>query len=244
MENIKSSAGIILATIIGGSMYLGGQYLDQQDLDPVQISVQGEGKVMANPDIAQVSFGVTTGREKSAEGAMKTLSTKMNAVVAAVKAQGIEDKDVQTQSLSLNPAYDWDDGKRINQGFEARQNLSVKIRDLDSIGKVLSAVAAAGSNQIGGVSFTIDDPEILRAEAREKAIANAKEKARALAKQLGKRVGELRGFNEGGGYAPRLNYAKAEMMMDTAGVGGGGAVPVPTGEQEVNVTVSLTYELN
>lgn len=222
-------------------MYLAGQYMDQNDLSPVQITVSGEGRVMANPDIAQVSFGVQTGRVKTAEDAMKMLSKKMNSVVKAVKAQGIEEKDIKTQSLSLNPAYDWVDGKRVDRGFEARQNLSVKIRELDAIGKVLSAVAGAGANQVGGVSFTIDDPEVLREQAREKAIVNAKEKARGLAYQLGKDLGELRGFSEGGGYVPHLRYAKTEMlMMEDAAE----ALPVPTGEQEVNVNVSLTYELN
>lgn len=234
---------IILALIVGG-LYITGKYIESQDLRPVTISVNGEGKIMAVPDIAELSFGVQTGRQETAEKAMEILTNKMTAVFDAVKALDIDEKDIMTQSLSLNPSYDWDEGKRTDEGFEANQNLRVKIRDLDQMSAVLSAATSAGANQAGSVGFTIDDPEELRAQAREKAIKNAEEKAQALAAQLGKSVGKLKGFNEGGGYyEPR--YEKAMAMDMAGGMGGGGQVapPIPAGEQEINVTVSLVYEL-
>jgi len=233
---------IILVLVLGG-FYLGGKYIEGQDLRPVTISVQGEGKVMAIPDIAQMSFGVETGRQKTAEIAMEILSEKMNAVFEAAKELNIEEKDITTESLSLRPSYDWEEGKRTDQGFEASQSLRVKIRDMDKIGEVLAAVTAAGANQAGGVNFTIDEPEELQAQAREKAIDNGEEKARELAAQLGKSLGKLKSFGEGGGGMPR--YDKVMAMDMEAGMGGGGPVPspVPTGEQEVQVFVTLTYEL-
>jgi len=234
---------IFLALIVGG-FYLTGKYIEGQDLSPVTISVNGEGKVMAVPDIAELSFGVQTGRQKTAEQAMEILTNKMTAVIDAVKELGIEEKDIMTQSLSLHPSYDWDEGKRIDEGFEANQNLRVKIRDLDQISAVLSAATVGGANQAGSVGFTIDDPEELRALAREKAIKNAEEKAQALATQLGKSIGKLKGFNEGGGYYEPM-YEKAMAMDSGIGMGGGGPVapPIPAGEQEVMVNVSLVYEL-
>ncbi|MBU0766303.1 SIMPL domain-containing protein [Patescibacteria group bacterium] len=234
---------IFIALIVGG-LYITGKYIEGQDLHPVTISVNGEGKVMAIPDIAEMSFGMQTGRQKTADKAMQILTDKMNAVFASLIREGIEEKDITTQSLSLNPSYDWDEGKRIDEGFEASQNLRVKIRDLDQISAVLSAATVAGANQAGSVSFTIDDPEVLRAQAREKAIKNAEEKAQALAAQLGKRVGKLKGFNEGGGYYEPM-YEKAMAMDMAGGMGGGGPIapPIPAGEQEVSVNVSLVYEL-
>ncbi|MBU2259704.1 SIMPL domain-containing protein [Patescibacteria group bacterium] len=235
----------IFLTLIVGGFYLTGKYIEGQDLQPVTIGVQGEGKVMAVPDIAQMSFGVQTGRQKTAEAAMGILNSKMNAVFTTIQEQGVEKKDITTESFYLQPAYDWDEGERIDRGFEANQSLRVKIRDLDKISAVLSAATSAGANQAGSVGFTIDDPEELRAQAREEAIKNAEEKAQALAAQLGKSVGKLKGFSEGGGYyEPRYEKAMA-MSMDEGGMGGGGMVapPIPAGEQEVVVNVSLVYEL-
>jgi len=122
--------------------------------------------------------------------------------------------------------------------------LRVKIRDLEKIGSVLSSATSAGANQAGGVSFTIDDTEELKAQARDEAIAEAEEKAKELAIQLGGKLGKLKGYNEGGGGMPVYRVAKMEMAEDMAyGMGGGAPVPVPEGEQEIKVTVSLTYEL-
>ena len=232
---------VLLVFILGG-MYIVGKYIESQDLTPVVISVQGEGRVFASPDVAQISFGMQTGRQKTAEKALDVLSDRMNAVFAALKDQGIEEKDITTEFLSLNPAYDWQNGVRIDRGFEANQSLRVKIRDLEKVGDVLSVATAAGANQAGGVSFTIDDPEELREAAREKAITNGAEKAEKLAVQLGKKLGKLRGFADGG--VPVPVYGK-NIVMESIGIGGGGGgpAPVPSGEQEIRVLVNLSYEL-
>ena len=235
----------ITVALVAGGMFLIGKYMEQQDLSPVVVSVQGEGKMSAAPDIAQVQFGMQTGRVTTAEGAMAALAREMNSVIAAVKGEGIDEKDITTQNLSLRPAYDWKDGERIDRGFEASQNLLVKVRDVSKIGAVLTAATKSGANQAGGVSFTIDDPDELRAQARTEAIADAEAKAKILAEQLGKRVGALRSYSEDGGSMPPAVYRMA--MNEAVGIGGGGGdggVPVPSGEQEVRVTVSLSYELN
>lgn len=234
----------LLLVVLAGGFYLTGKVIEQRDFSPMTISVEATGKAAAVPDIAVVSFGVQTGRQSTAEQAMKVLTQKMEDVVAAVKKQGIEDKDVTTDSLSLQPEYDWKEGQQIPRGFQARQTLHVKVRDLEKIGGLLSAVTSEGVNQIGGVDFTMDDPEALQAAAREKAIQKAEAKAKLLADQLGKRIKRLKGFSEGGGYAVDMDYRKANVMME--GLGGGAmpaSVPVPAGEQEISVSLSLIYEL-
>ncbi|MDD5623921.1 MAG: SIMPL domain-containing protein, partial [Candidatus Peribacteraceae bacterium] len=170
-------------------------------------------------------------------------NTKMNKILAAVKEQGVEEKDISTQSLYLNPAYDYQDGRQVERRFEASQSLTVKVRNLDKIGEVLNAAVTQGANQAGGVSFTIDDPEELRKQAREMAITKAKAKAQLLAQQLGKTLGKLTDFNEGYVGYP-VNYDRMEKSMAISA--GGIAAPspvVPAGEQEVSVTVTLSYEL-
>lgn len=230
---------LVAIIVMGG--YVLGKFVETRT-PPATIAVTGEGKVYAVPDIAELSFGVQTGRQATAQAAMEKLQRDMNAIFEAVKTKGVEEKDIRTESLWLNPAFDWENGKQIPRGFEANQSFRVKIRDLGKIGEVLSAATAAGANQAGGVSFTIDDPEKLRAEAREKAIIQAKEKATALTAQLGVTLSKLKGFNEGFGGLPPPIYARG-MAMD-AGMGAGGeALPVPSGEQEVTVSVTLEYEV-
>ncbi|OIO54334.1 hypothetical protein AUJ46_03275 [Candidatus Peregrinibacteria bacterium CG1_02_54_53] len=235
----------LLLIIIAGGFYLTGKVIEQRDFSPMTIAVEATGKAAAAPDIAVVSFGVQTGRQSTAQQAMKLLGEKMDGIIAAVKLQGIEDKDISTDSFSLQPEYDWKEGQQIPRGFQAMQSLHVKVRDLDKIGDLLSGVTSEGVNQVGGVDFTMDDPEMLQAAAREKAIQKAEAKAKLLADQLGRNIKRLKGFSEGGGYLPAMDYRKANVMMES--VGGGGAplpsVAVPAGEQEINVSVSLIYEL-
>ncbi len=228
---------IAVAAVIG-VFYVGGKFVETRS-EPATIAVSGEGRVFAVPDIAELSFGAQTGRQPTAQVAMEKLQTAMNAIFEAVKAKGIEEKDIRTENLYMNPAYDWTEGGQIPRGFEANQSLRVKIRDLTKIGEVLSAATTAGANQVGGVTFTIDDPEELRAQAREEAIAQAKEKAGKLATSLGKRLGKLRSFNEGFGAVPPM--FESRMMMDE--MGGGGALPIPEGSQKINVMVTLIYEV-
>ena len=231
---------IAVAVVVGG-LYIAGKFVETRDVTPATISVSGEGKVSAVPDIAELSFGVQTGRQPTAQAAMQKLQKDMNAVFAAVKSKGTGEKDIRTESLYLNPAFDWANGTQIPRGFEANQSLRVKIRDLTKIGEVLSAATAAGANQAGGVSFTIDDPEALQMQAREKAITKAKENAVKLALELGVTLGKLKGFNEGSGPVPPVFYEKS-MAMGMSG-DGGAPLPIPAGEQEVSVSVTLTYEV-
>jgi len=235
----------IVVALVAGSLYVAGKYVETRHMDQFTISVQGRGEVMSVPDIATLNFGVQTGRQKTADASMQMLTEKMTKVMAALTAVGIEEKDIRTQYLSLNPSYDWNEGRRIDEGFEANQSLVVKVRDLKKISEVLDAAIKSGANQAGSVNFTIDDPENLRAEARAKAIANAKEKAEKLAADLGVTLGRMQGFWEEQGYNAPM-YARNVMMDSAEGMGGGGAPmapPLPAGEQEVVVSVNLTYKL-
>jgi len=233
----------IIVALIAGGMYMGGKYIEAQDYSPTMITVSGDDRVFAVPDIAELSFGIQTPPGRDAQEAMERLSKGMDAVFAAVKRVGIEEKDIRTEQLSLNPIYDWTERQgRVLKGYEASQSLRVKVRDLDKVDDVLGAATSAGANQAGGVSFTIDDPDELRAEARREAIAEAEQKAHQLARDLGTRIVKLRGFSEGGG-----GYIPVPMMMRAMdGMGGAmeeKAPPIPAGEQEVRVDVTLTYEV-
>ncbi|MBI3331550.1 SIMPL domain-containing protein [Candidatus Peregrinibacteria bacterium] len=236
----------IVVALIAGGMYMGGKVIENRDPTPTLINVNGEGKVFAAPDIAQLTFGVQTGPQKTSKAAIQMLDRDMKAIIAAVKELGVEDKDIRTQQFWMNPVYDYNEGRQTLRGYEANQSLMVKVRDLDKVGDILTAAANAGANQVGGVSFTIDDPEELRAQARQEAINDAEAKAGKLADELGMRLGKLKGYSEGGGgYPPPVPYmareigggVAADMAMEEKGLA------IPEGEQEVIVTVALVYEL-
>lgn len=234
---------LLAAVIIGGLFYLTGKKMEvlAPQQNPATISVYADAKISASPDIAMLNFGIATGRQPSAKAAIALVSKNMTAIIAAVKKAGVEEKDIATQSFWLNPVYDYTNGTQIPRGFEANQSLSVKVRDLDIVGDVLTVATSAGANQAGGITFTIDNPDALNAEARELAIKKAQAKARVLADTLGMSLGRLTGYNEG------INYG-GPVPMYAKGMGGGGMeadarMEIPAGEQDITSNVTLTYEL-
>lgn len=237
----------IIVVLIGGAFYIQGKSIEVGTAgmhEPVVISVSADAKVSGAPDIATLNFGVQTGRQPTAKAAIAKVSKDMAAVLAAVKKMGVEEKDITTQSFWLSPVYDYNEGKQIPRGYEANQSLRVKVRDLDKVGDVLTAATDAGANQAGSISFEIDNPDALTAQAREMAIEKAKSKADVLAASLGMQVARLTDFSEGGnGYYPPM-----AMMNKTMDYGVGDAMAeqsaqLPAGEQEIQSTVTLMYEL-
>ncbi len=250
METIISSQSRswVALVVVGGLFYLAGQLIalhGQKAVAPSanrEISATGTGEIQAKPDIAQIMLGVTTGVQPSAKEANDVLAKKFQGVVAAVKALGIADEDVKTTNLSVNPVYDYAGGKQTQRGFEASEQIEVKIRNLDNIGEVVAKTTAEGVNQVGGVNLTMDKPEALKEQAENAAIEDAQRRAKVLARQLGVRLGRVKYYsviNPGdGGPMP---FAKSADMA----VGGevAPAVPVPTGSQTIKATVTVTYEL-
>jgi uncharacterized protein YggE len=236
----------ILATILvlGVLVFFVGQMiyqvksLDQQNAN--QVTVSGEGKVYAKPDVAIISLGVTTTGTTVAE-VTKNNTDKMNAVIAAVKNLKIDEKDIQTTNYSLTPLYNYTEAAgRVFQGYTLNQNIQVKIRDFTKIGDVLSQATTNGANLVGDLQFVIDNPEQFREQARAKAIEQAKANVKNLAKESGIKLGKLINVYEN-------NYSPSPIMYSAMGKGGAApeaAVPtVQPGQQEIDVTISLTYQV-
>ncbi len=244
----KGQVGVVAAVIIGGIFYIFGQYLasqpeqvQQEAAAQRQITVEGRGEIQTVPDVAQLSLGVTTGIQPTAEAATKKLSNSFNAVLKAVKAEGIKAEDIKTTNLNINPQYDYNNGRRTLRGFEASESIQVKIRDFSKISNVLGKTVLEGVNQVGGISFVVDDPDELQEEAQEKAIEDARDNAKNLAKALGVRLGKVKSFtsSKSGGDQPPI-YARAELLDS---VGGEDGPPVEAGSQEIISTVTITYEI-
>lgn len=207
---------------------------------PRQLAVTGTGKVRVAPDIAVVHAGFTViGADvRVVQGGA---SRKMTALVTAVKAAGVAAADIQTAEFAINPQYRYDEKQppRIT-GYEARQSIEIRIRNLELVNDVLAAAGGAGATNIGGLELTIDDPDRLQADARGRAIADARAKAAVIAAQLGVRLGRAVSFSESGGMPPPI-YAR-ELVLESAG----GPMPAPSiekGSTEVIANVTVTYEL-
>lgn len=220
---------------------------------PATISVTGEGEVLAVPDIGRFSFSVMAETD-SAASAQEESGTKMNEILAYLKEQGVEDKDVKTQDYNLYPRYRYEErhclgnsycppGERVEDGFTVTQTVSVKVRETDKAGAIIAGVGERGATNISGLNFTIDDPEKLKADARAKAIEDAKMKAEVLAKQLNVRVVRMTGYyEESGDYYEPYAFNSKVMAMDMEESAFGGA-NMPTGEESTMARVTVVYEV-
>lgn len=208
------------------------------------ITVNGSGKVTAKSDIAVINAGVLTEKNTVAE-AQKENTAKMNAIVSALKDEfKIADSDIKTSQYSISPRYDWSDGSQRIIGYSVNQSVEIKVRDFDKIGNILSRSAELGTNSLNGPNFTIDDPETFKAEARAKAIAQAKEKAKILADQVGINLGSIVNFSENFSGSPDPVFYKNDVAF---GLGAGGselsAPSIEAGSEEVAVNISISYEI-
>ena len=229
----------IYVTLLARNASKQHDYIGRPESQRDTIAISAEGKVTARPDIASISVGVMT-EKKTVADAQKENTAKMTAIIAKIKTFGVADEDIKTTNYSIYPQYDWIDNRQVERGFQVTENVDVKVRDLSKIGEVLAAVGELGANQVGGVNFTIDEPEELRQQARLKGLEAAKLKAQALADAAGVKLGRVVGFSESESYSPPVYY------RDVAQGLGGGAAAAPSiesGSQDVIVNVSVMYEI-
>jgi uncharacterized protein YggE len=204
-------------------------------------TVHGEGKVTMIPDIAVVSLGVSA-QGTSVSKVQDELNTKMNAISGAIKKLGVDAKDIKTSYYHISPMYDYASSTRRVTGYQASSNLTVKVRKIDTANSVIDAATREGANEVGGVSFDVDDKTKAENQAREAAVADAKAKASAAAKAAGFTLGRVINYSEGNGASPRpLMYDTAEKAMPISG--GGAPTEVEPGTSELSVNVSVSYEI-
>ena len=206
-----------------------------------RLDINATGEATRVPDLAIISAGVQT-LQPTATAAIEENATRMERVRAALKRAGIEDKDIQTSTISLNPEYQYDQNRppRLT-GYRATNSVNVKFRDLRRTGAILDALVAEGANQINGPNLTIDKPEEAYDEARVKAIAVGRARAELYARALGKRVVRLLSVSESGAYVPPpmpMAYARDAMQAQ-----GAAKTEIDPGTQQLQATVSMSFEL-
>jgi hypothetical protein len=202
------------------------------------LSLSADGEVRVRPDLAVINLGVRTEGQTAAE-ALSRNRDRMSATVAALRAQGVAEADIQTSNLNLDPQY-FDDGKspRRLTGYQASNTVSVRLHDMMRVGPVVDALVAAGANQIDNISFQLSDSRPAEDAARREALKALQGKADLYAQATGYRLQRLVRLSEGGGgFQPRM------MAAEVVAFGARKATPVEPGELTVRISVSGVYEL-
>lgn len=254
--NEKTKSLLNIAIIVGilvfayAAMNFTGSY--SKSIQPSSFrsfSVSGEGKATAIPDVAQFTFSVITQGGKDIAGLQKDNANKTNSAINFVKSKGVDSKDIKTQTYNIEPRYQYYNCPHPESsvapcpppdivGYTISQTIQVKIRDFGKIGEIISGVVESGANSVSQLSFTIDNPDSAQNNARTEAIQKAKEKAESVAKAGGFHLGRLLSIEEGGGYVPVQRFAEMGMVQKSTL-----APTIEPGSQEINVTVTLKYEI-
>lgn len=214
-------------------------FIGRADRMERSITVNGFGKIVGNNDIAVTSIGFSNTSKDVAQAQLDNKKV-MDQVYMDLKKMGVEEKDLQS-NYTIYPDYNYtqDKGQEL-KGYRVSNSLTVKIRDLSKISDILALAGKYGATEVSGLSFTIDDPENLKLQARDKALVDAKAKAAKLAAALGVRLGAVISYYENevvpGEFYPVM-YDKA------SGMGGAAPAAVSSGSKDVNMNVSVVYEI-
>ncbi|MEP9368475.1 SIMPL domain-containing protein [Xanthobacter sp. VNH20] len=228
--------GGLLALALSAS--LGTVGARAEDLSRATLTVIGQGEASATPDMASLSTGVLT-VGKTADEALSSNSKSVADVIAAIQAAGVEPRDLVTSGFSIQPQYVYpQQGQREAPrltGYEVRNTVNVKVRDLSKLGGLLDKLVQAGANQASGLSFSLQDPSAIEQQARLAAVEDAKTQAQSLAEAAGLRLVRIRRISpthDMGGVAPAPMMMKADAR----------AVPVQAGETTARAQVTIVYD--
>ena len=204
-----------------------------------ELSVIGEGKVEVVPDVAYVDLGISVNNAPTVESAQSQIDKTNEAIIEAMAKLNIEKKNIKTSNYSIFPSYRYDEGQDTITGYNGNVTITVKTDNPQSTSQVIEAATAAGANQVQNTRFEVENPGKYRAEARNKAIENAKSQAEDLAKSLGIKLGRIVNVVE---YSPDSGGIVPVYAREAAtGLGGGGPILEP-GSQNITSVVTLYFE--
>lgn len=201
------------------------------------VTVQGEAEVSVAPDQALVVLGVEFEAEAAA-AAQTRVNTTAQAILRAIRAQGVAEQDIQTSTLQLMPVLrrpNMSAGSQdaVISGYRARNTVRIRLRDLTRVGPVIDAGLEAGANRLEGVTFDLSDDQTAREHALRRAVEDAASRANAIARALGMRLAGVREVQEGGvGIRP--------IMLESSMMRAQAAMPTPVSPGEVSVTANVT----
>jgi uncharacterized protein len=223
----------MLAALVAGALFTAPALADSDF--PPSISVSGEATISAPPDQAEIEAGATTDA-KSAREAAEANNVTMNKLLSALKAAGIDAKDIQTSRLSLQPQYAPNHNPPTVTGYRAGNQVSVRLRDVTKVASTIDALVSAGATDIGGINFTVSQASKLLDDARTQAIADARRKAEIYAKAAGVTLGAPLNISEDG--AAPVPMFRARMAATPMA-----ATPVAPGQETLSVTVHVSWTI-
>ena len=235
---------LIFAMFLGIMAFASPAYASE----PAVVTVSGQGTISVSPDVAHISLGVET-QNANPVIAQQTNSTTMSSVIAAITGLGIEENDIQTRNINMHPIHSWRGDQMIHQGYMVTNNISVTVRDIDDVGRVMSAATEAGANMSSNVFFTLLDSSAAYNQALALAIADATSKAQTITRALGQRLGTVVHVGEMGTTPimplPRVSAPARAMMedQDFGGMAAAFAAPIHGGEMEIVARVQVTFSL-
>lgn len=198
------------------------------------ITAQGHGEVKVKPDIALLTLTVTTQSAHQAE-AVQQNAARTTSLLAALRGAKLAEKDIQTQSYTVQPQYDYKPSPPVLTGYQVQNSVQATVRDLTKVGYVLDKATAGGASEVGGVSFDLSDRAAAQSEALSRAVGSAKRKASVMADAAGVRLGRLLTLTEGGDAPPvRPLYAMRALAAPAA------APETPIADQQITVTADAT----
>ena len=236
MKNVKTYLLLSLAVIVS-TIQLQAQ---QHQVMPPLVSVSGVGEVRVQPTEVVVNFGVET-REKSLDAARTLTDRKASSIISYLKRKGVDANDIQTSYVTVRPVFSGGEyGKTSPDFYMAIKTMTVVIKKLDKYDEIISGLYGVGVNRIDGITFQVANIEKYKAEARKKAVANAKQKATALTSELGAKLGRVYAISENGsGGGPRPMYKTA--MMESAVFDSEGGPSISAGEIVITDTVDVSF---
>lgn len=208
--------------------------------DGTLLSVAADAEARRVPDVATISAGVVT-QASDANAAMRDNATQMEKVMAAIRAAGIAERDIQTAGISVQPQYRYAENVPPTiTGYQASNTVNLKNRDIAKLGKVLDALVASGANQVNGPTFEVDKPDSAYDEARLAALKKAEARAQTYAKAMGLRVRRVVSINEGGAMPPPMPMM---MRAQAADAYAKAETSVSPGETVLGVHLDVVFEL-
>lgn len=229
----------LVVAVFGGIILRGdGDRARAEETDPTRsVTVNGEGRVSLPPDTAYLALGVDI-RDPDLGVAQSTAAERMEAIIAALRAAGVAEDDIQTGTYSIYVERDYNQPNQPIIGYHVSHTVTAKVRNLDATGATLAAAIDAGANNVGGIWFGLENPGDAIAQARELAMADAKAKAEDLARLADSTLGPVLTISEGYSTPPQpVEYARADTAQSVA-------PPINPGSAEVVLTVTVKYTLN
>lgn len=227
---------------VSGTLELKGNLTSQQE----GIWVSGEGKVKAEPDIAILNLGVEAESDSVAD-AQAQVSQAMSDLMDALKDQGVDEKDIQTQYYNIYKVTRWinDEQKEEITGYRVTNTVTAKVREVEKAGEVIDAVVTAGGDltRINNIGFDIDDPKPYYEDARELAVAYARAKAEQLAGEAGITLGKITYITESN-YTPGPVYRNYASDFAEVAPSAGQATSISAGELEISTTIQIVYAID